>query len=168
MSTHAILRRFIRESLREQGDVPGRWRANEVEPISAEDEMRIANRGWLSGDPDEELDEDEIEEVRQLIRLILQESPSGPGVAADPTDVKGFYPWDMERGTDIHSFWYRSPGRPMGADGDPGRPEDAMSYVGLTPPADNSVNAPGEEAVDEPAEGAPGDESSDTDELEPV
>ena len=163
MSTHAILRRFIRESLHEQGDVPGRWRANEVEPISPEDEERLGNGGQLDGD-----EEDELAEVRQLIRLILQESPSGPGVAADPTDVKGFYPWDVERGTDIHSFWYRSPGREMGTEGDPGRPEDAMSYVGLTPPPDNTVDAPGEEAVDEPAEEAPGEESSDEAELEPV
>lgn len=35
-----------------------------------------------------------------------------------------------DRGADIHGFWYRSPGRPMGTMGDPFRPEDAAEYIG--------------------------------------
>ncbi|MFN5869792.1 MAG: hypothetical protein ACK46A_10780, partial [Akkermansiaceae bacterium] len=45
-----------------------------------------------------------------LIRRALQEGPAGPGVSADPTDVKGFYPYEVERGADIHGYWYKSPG----------------------------------------------------------
>lgn len=70
-------------------------------------------------------------ELRRIIRRAITEGPAGPGVAADPTDVKGFYSYDLERGTDVHSFWYKSPGREMGSDGDPGRPEDAISYIGM-------------------------------------
>jgi len=57
------------------------------------------------------------------------ENPSGPGVAADPTDVKGFYPYDLERGTDIHGYWYKSPGDK--GSNNPGRPEDAEEYIGF-------------------------------------
>lgn len=35
-----------------------------------------------------------------------------------------------ERGADIHGFWYRSPGRPMGTEGDPYRPLDAAEFIG--------------------------------------
>lgn len=38
-----------------------------------------------------------------------------------------------DRGADIHGFWYRSPGRPMGTMGDPFRPEDAAEYIGQKP-----------------------------------
>lgn len=70
-------------------------------------------------------------ELRRIIRRALVEGPAGAGVAADPKDVKGFYPYDLERGTDVQSFWYKSPGRSMGSDGDPGRPEDANEYIGM-------------------------------------
>ena len=63
-----------------------------------------------------------LSELRKIIRHSLLENPSGPGVTADPTDVKGFYPYEVERGVDIQGFWYKSPGRSMGSDGDPGRP----------------------------------------------
>ena len=69
--------------------------------------------------------------LRRLIGNILREGPSGPGVTANPTDVKGFYPYEVDRGVDIHGFWYRSPGRSPGADGDPGRPTDAEEYIGF-------------------------------------
>ena len=73
--------------------------------------------------------------LRLYIREILKEM-GGPAAAsgADPTDVKGFYPYEIERGVDIQSFWYRSPGRGMGGDGD-FRPSDPLSYIGMTPPA---------------------------------
>lgn len=73
-------------------------------------------------------------ELRRIIRKALIEGPAGPGVSADPKDVKGFYPYELERGTDIQSFWYKSPGREMGSDGDPGRPEDANEYIGMKAP----------------------------------
>ena len=72
-----------------------------------------------------------VSELRRLIRQVLLEGPSGPGVTSDPTEKKGFYPYEVERGVDVQSFWYRSPGRSMGSDGDPGRPSDAAEYIGL-------------------------------------
>lgn len=69
--------------------------------------------------------------LRETIRRILREGPAGPAITADPTDVKGFYSYDIDRGNDIHSFWYKSPGRTPGSNGDPGRPEDAEDYIGF-------------------------------------
>lgn len=89
-----------------------------------------------------------IGEIRKIIRRVIKENPAGAAVAADPTDVKGFYPYDLERGTDIHGFWYKSPGRTAGSDGDPGRPADASEYIGLKPKETSS------EQTDEPAIGA--------------
>lgn len=63
----------------------------------------------------------------------MSEKGWGPGVTADPTESPsndGFYPYDIERGVDILSQWYRSPGS---SDGDPGRPSDAAEYIGMTP-----------------------------------
>lgn len=67
-----------------------------------------------------------------MIRAALLEGPSGPGVTADPTDVKGFYPYDVERGADITGYWYRSPGDKGSSD--PMRPEDPAAYIGMVPP----------------------------------
>lgn len=88
-----------------------------------------------------------VSELRRFIRMTLLENPSGPGVTADPTEIKGFYPYEVERGVDIQGYWYKSPGRSIGADGDPGRPEDAAEYIGQKPPADSAVNTPGEDAA---------------------
>jgi hypothetical protein len=54
---------------------------------------------------------------------------------SDPSSAEGFYSYDVERGSDIHSFWYRSPGRSPGGDGDPFRVSDPLSYIGMAPPA---------------------------------
>lgn len=72
-----------------------------------------------------------LSELRSLIRKTLEEGPSGPGVTADPTNKDGFYPYELPRGVDVQSFWYRSPGRSPGSDGDPGRPSDAAEYIGF-------------------------------------
>ena len=100
-----------------------------------------------------------ISELRRIIRRVLSEQP---GVTADPTVVKGFYDYEIERGTDIHSFWSGSPGRAMGTDGDTSRPEDAAAYIGFktagTTPAD--AKAEGESEGDEVPSG--------TDDLSPV
>lgn len=72
-------------------------------------------------------------DLRRIIRRIVTEGPAGPGVSADPTDVRGFYPYDVQRGADIQGFWYRSPGRSAGAEGDPGRPSDEKEYLGMAP-----------------------------------
>lgn len=71
-------------------------------------------------------------ELRRLIRsTILEYGSAASGV--DPKDAKGFYPYELERGVDVQSYWYRSPGRGMGGDGDPGRPSDAADYIGMSP-----------------------------------
>jgi hypothetical protein len=84
-----------------------------------------------------------ISELRKLIRKVLSEGPSGPGIAADPTDVKGFYSYEIERGTDIHGYWYKSPGDKGSSD--PMRPEDAEEYIGFktkgATPADAAAEA---------------------------
>lgn len=82
-------------------------------------------------------------ELRRMIRVALQEGPAGPGVAADPTDVKGFYPYEIERGADIHGYWYKSPGDK--GSNDPKRPEDPEEYIGFktkgATPADAAAEA---------------------------
>ena len=125
------LRRIIRETLEEEAIVPGAWMGPH-DDMTSKDKERLGNRGFLVPDLDEEVDEDvsHLDEIRQFINLFL-ESPAGPGVAADPTDVKGFYPYEIDRGVDIQGFWYRSPGRSAGGDGDPGRPSDAAEYIGF-------------------------------------
>jgi hypothetical protein len=70
-------------------------------------------------------------ELRRVIRDVLSEGPSGPGVTADPTEIRGFYPYETERGVDILSTWYRSPGAAPGSSGDPGRPADPAEYIGF-------------------------------------
>lgn len=67
-----------------------------------------------------------MSELRRYIRQVLSESP---GVTADPTDVMGFYPYELERGTDIHGYWYKSPGDKGSSD--PMRPEDPEEYIGF-------------------------------------
>jgi hypothetical protein len=70
-------------------------------------------------------------ELRHIIRSLLKEDPTGANGSADPTDVNGFYTYDVPRGVDVQGFWYRSPGREQGTNGDPGRPEDAAAYFGF-------------------------------------
>lgn len=81
------------------------------------------------------------------LRLLIRETLGAAASVSDPTDVKGFYPYEIERGTDVHGYWYRSPGRPMGGDGDPFRPADAAEYIGMKPPPDNPVDTPGADAA---------------------
>lgn len=96
-----------------------------------------------------------ISELRRIIRRALREGPTGPAVTADPTDVKGFYNYDVERGTDIHNFWYKSPGRAMGTDGDPMRPEDAAEYIGFKTKGAKPEDAAAEAEPAEDKEGKP-------------
>lgn len=69
-----------------------------------------------------------MSELRKIIRQVLLENPTGPGVTADPTKKEGAYPYEIERGVDIYSKWYRSPGE---SEGDPSRPVDAEEYIGF-------------------------------------
>ena len=94
-----------------------------------------------------------ISELRKIIRQVLSENPTGPGVTADPTNTDGAYPYEIERGVDIYSKWYRSPGESAG---DPGRPENAEDYVGFntknTKPADAlALSKPKSTSKEEPS-----------------
>jgi len=84
-----------------------------------------------------------LSELRRIIRRILREGPAGPGVTSDPTDQKGFYPYDIERGVDIQGYWYKSPGDK--GSNDPMRPDDPEEYIGFktkgTTPADAAAAA---------------------------
>lgn len=77
-----------------------------------------------------------ISELRRIIRQVLLEASTGGSLGVDPSSVdsssSGFYPYEVERGVDIYSKWYRSPGESAG---DPGRPEDAEEYIGIKPKA---------------------------------
>lgn len=88
-----------------------------------------------------------IKQLRGFIRKIITEY----GVSASGVEPKAGdkpYGQDIERGVDIHGFWYRSPGRSMGQDGDPFRPEDAKLYLGFA--TDDSETAPSSEEVESP------------------
>lgn len=86
----------------------------------------------------------ELKLVKSLIKLIIKESYGGGAAATDPTDAKGFYDYDIERGTDLYSYWYASPGRSEGSDGDPGRPSDAKDYLGMNSLSDDPSSDNGE------------------------
>lgn len=93
-------------------------------------------------------------DLRKIIREMIAEGPAGPGVSADPTAQSGFYPYDLERGVDIYGYWYRSPGRTPGSDGDPMRPADAAEYIGFKTKGATPADAAEEAAPVIGAEGA--------------
>ena len=68
-----------------------------------------------------------IKTLRKIIRQAVLES--FPAITADPTEVKGFYPYELERGIDIHGYWYKSPGDK--GSNDPMRPDDPEDYIGF-------------------------------------
>jgi len=70
--------------------------------------------------------------LRRYVREALLEGPAGAGVAADPTTgtAGGARDYELERGVDIHGYWYKSPGD-KATGGDPGRPDDAEEYIGF-------------------------------------
>lgn len=72
--------------------------------------------------------------LRSFIKeIFLKEGPVGASLTS-PQDPKGFYGYDLSMGDTQSKFWYRSPARGMGSDGDPGRPSDAAEYIGLKIP----------------------------------
>ena len=79
--------------------------------------------------------------IREFIRNVIREELT----AADLQ--KGFYPYEIEHGIDIHSFWYKSPGRPAGSDGDPGRPSDAFEFLGFKQKSSEESSGGGGEEV---------------------
>lgn len=149
------LRDLIRTVLNEEAWVPGRWFPESGEPVDPDD-VELMSSGGLGDEDDEVTSRHEgvirtsARNLRHIIRQALLENPAGPGVAADPTDVKGFYPYDLERGADIHGYWYASPGDKGSSD--PGRPEDAAAYLGFKTPDAEA----GEETSDDSVPSAPG------------
>lgn len=59
------LRRLIREALREEADVPGRWRASNGEPVDSEDLERLGYGGFPSPFEEGDLDESESDGLDQ-------------------------------------------------------------------------------------------------------
>jgi hypothetical protein len=94
--------------------------------------------------------------LRALIKEILlaEYGQAASASGSDPTDPKGFYSYELTRGNDIQGFWYRSPARSMGSDGDPGRPSDALDYIGMSAKTATSEEG-GEEAPEETPEETP-------------
>jgi len=135
------LRRIIRESLKQDADVPGRWRANDT-PIDPEELDNLGDSGFGDEFP-EEIDPITVKEIKSFVKSVIAEGPAGPGVTSDPTSVEGFYPYELERGNDIQGYWYKSPGDK--GSNDPGRPEDAEEYIGFktkgATPADAAAEA---------------------------
>ena len=122
------LRKIIQRVLAEEAVVPNKWAANTGESAGEEDLERLG-----------EADEPDVESgAEPVLNMTAPVDDSGEGssdaAGASSTSVDGFYPYEIERGTDVHSYWYRSPGRPMGTEGDPFRPEDAAAYIGLKAP----------------------------------
>lgn len=85
--------------------------------------------------------------LRQFIREALRQGASGPGITADPTTGTsgGARDYDLERGVDIHGYWYKSPGDKGSSD--PMRPDDPEEYIGIKPKAPAEGEAGGEEPV---------------------
>lgn len=59
------LRRLIREALREEADVPGRWRASNGEPVDSKDLERLGYGGFPSPFEEGDLDESESDDLDQ-------------------------------------------------------------------------------------------------------
>lgn len=74
-----------------------------------------------------------MSELRRIIRKAILEGPAGPGVTASPAEGDGFYGYEIERGTDIYGYWYKSPGDK--GSNDPMRPDDPEEYIGIKPKA---------------------------------
>src|SRR3990167_55031 len=103
--------------------------------------------------------------VRHMIREAVIREFGEPTAASgtDPTSPKGFYDYEIERGADIHSFWYKSPGRPMGEDGDPYRAKDAAAYIGMKAPEPEPEESP--EGTGDTESSPPGETETEADTL---
>lgn len=99
-----------------------------------------------------------ILEAKRGQRSIKQTDSAGPGVTNDPTQAGEPYDnYNIERGVDIHGYWYKSPGDK--ATGGNYRPDDAAAYIGMkAPPA---PAAPAEMTTTE-------SEEEDSDKLEEI
>ena len=181
-----LLRQYIVEALNQadarmvgdgQGPAGGEEDLNNPEKIAPH--LRGDEEKTSLGSPPEEEDALKVE----IQRFFLQEddeepADNEPGAPPEdgptpepgtPPNNPGFYaPFDMVRDhtgseDNYRSFWYRSPGRPAGGDGDPFRGEDPYAQLGFHPPKgpeDPTASPPaadgdtGEAALDVPQEPA--------------
>ena len=67
--------------------------------------------------------------LREFVRLLV-EDPGTPSFTSDPTKKDKVVPDDVER--EESPDWNSFPGQSPGSSGDPGRPEDALSYLGMS------------------------------------
>jgi len=125
----------------------------------------LKNLGAVMADrADADMRKNQNNSLRAYIRLFLeskrgqrsikQTDSAGPGVTNDPTQAGEPYDnYNIKRGVDIYSYWYKSPGDK--ATGGGYRPEDPAAYIGIQAPA--APTAPAEMTttesdVDEDAE----------------
>jgi hypothetical protein len=76
---------------------------------------------------------------REINRYLLQEYPAGAGMVDPVEPPHGFYTdFDMDKDhgsvDKVHGFWYASPARQQGADGDPFRGDDPYAQMGFHSP----------------------------------
>ncbi|NBU17243.1 MAG: hypothetical protein EBS48_09605, partial [Actinobacteria bacterium] len=94
-----LLREFIRGALDVGPDLNARWTPSPRVDLA----------------PDEDDEDDDAEELQRETRRrgrgLRQTDSAGPGVTTDPTAAGVPYgDSEIQRGTDIYSYWYRSPG----------------------------------------------------------
>jgi hypothetical protein len=134
------LKKIIREELTQDTIPPGKWGggggsvpAADVERLGRDFTVTNRRKKKKRAPAPESLPSNVLAEF--IKEAFLQEMGGPVGASGtDPVDVKGFYPYEIERGTDIHGYWYRSPGRGMGSDGD-FRPSNALEYIGMSRPS---------------------------------
>ena len=91
-----------------------------------------------------------ILEAKHGQRSIKQTDSAGPGVTTDPTAAGQPYDnYNIERGVDIHGYWYKSPGDK--ATGGNYRPEDPAAYIGMKAPSstEEPIKTTAESDIDE-------------------
>jgi hypothetical protein len=122
----------------------GDGKGNGIPDPSGDDDLKLSphlkgdEEKTSLGDPPEEKPEALFGETvslnREIKRYLLQEYPAGAGMVDPIEPPKGFYAdYDAERDhgspEQIQGMYYGSPGRPMGTEGDPRRPEDSPATL---------------------------------------
>lgn len=113
-----LLREFIRGAFDVGPDLNARWTPSPRVDLA----------------PDEDDEDDDAEELQRETRRrgrgLRQTDSAGPGVTTDPTAAGVPYgDSEIQRGTDIYSYWYRSPGDK--STGGNFRPDDPEEYIGF-------------------------------------
>lgn len=140
---------FINESITESG-LDAAWSISPLATFSDVDDDSDNESDELKDLQKEIFNErdctnNQINSLRSYINVFLenkrrqksvnQTDSAGPGVSTDPTQSKEPYDnYNIERGVDIHGYWYKSPGDK--STGGNYRPDDPAEYIGMkAPPA---------------------------------